>query len=85
MVTAALWIPTLVVLATFATAMVTGCDVNEAASHPCIVAGHDIGDALYGGLIMVFLAGPTLPFAIGGVVACILFRRRLASTHQPLP
>ncbi len=82
LLTIALWLPSLAVLATFATVMATGCQVNEAASHPCIVAGQDIGEALYGGLIMVFIAGPTLPLAIGCVIVWILARRRAASVGR---
>ena len=79
--TIALWLPTLAVVSTFATVVVTGCDVNEAAAQTCLVAGHDISEYLYGGLLMVFVAGPTLPFAIGCVVIWILARRRSATTR----
>ena len=83
--TIALWLPTLAVLATVATALATSCEVNEATSHPCIVAGHDIGEWLYGGLVAVFLAGPTLPFAIGAVVIWFLVRRRAGIERRKLP
>ena len=59
--------PALAVLLTLAAVAATGCQVNEAAEHACIVAGHDIGPALGGGIIMAFIAGPALPFAIGSV------------------
>ena len=85
--TIALWLPTLAVVATFVTVIATGCDVNEATDHPCVVAGQDIGELLYGGMLMAFLAGPTLPFAIGAVVVWVTLRRRaararLAKDHQ---
>ena len=76
--TIALWLPTLAVAATFAAMIATGCEVNEATTHPCVVAGQDIGEFLYDGLVMVFLAGPTLPFAIGAVVVWVLAWRRAA-------
>ena len=83
--TIALWLPTLAVLATVATALATGCEVNEATSQPCIVAGRDIGEWLYGGLVAVFLAGPTLPFAIGTLVIWIIVRRRAGIERRRLP
>ena len=76
--TIAVWLPTLAVLATVATVAATGCQVDEATSHPCMVAGQDIGEVLYGGLVMVFLAGPTLPFALGAVIIWYMQRRRTA-------
>ena len=80
-VTVGLWLPTLAVFVTFVAVAATGCEVNEAATHPCVVAGHDIGETLYDGLIMVFLAGPTLPFAIGAIIVWIVWRRRSASAR----
>ena len=83
--TITLWLPTLAVLATFAAVVVTGCEVNEAAFNPCIVAGYNIRDELLGGLLMVFLAGPTLPFAAGGVIVAFLARKRMLGGTRPLP
>ena len=80
-VTVALWLPTLAVVATFATVAATGCQVNEATTQPCVVAGHDIAEALYGGLLLVFLAGPTLPLAIGAVIVCVILKRRAGRRH----
>ncbi len=74
-VTVVAWLPLVAVLLTVVTVMVTGCEVDEARDHPCIVAGHDIGPALGAGLLAVFLAGPALPFAIGAVLVWIKLRR----------
>ena len=82
--TIALWLPTLAVLATVATAFATGWQVNEATTQPCIVAGQDVGDLLYGGLVMVFLVGPTLPFAIGAILIWFIVRRRAAIDRRKL-
>ena len=80
-VTVALWLPTLAVVATLATVAATGCQVSEATTQPCVVAGHDIGAALYGGLLLVFLAGPTLPLGIGAVIVCVILNRRAGRRH----
>ncbi len=74
-VTVAVWIPPLAVLLTLATVAVTGCHVDEATEHPCLVAGHDIGPALSGGIIMAFVAGPSLLFAIGSVFVWVKLLR----------
>ena len=79
--TVALWLPTLAVVARFATVAATGCQVNEATTQPCVVAGRDIGAALYGGLLLVFLAGPTLPLGIGAVIGCVILKRRAARSR----
>ena len=79
--TVALWLPTLAVVATFATVAATGCQVNEATTQPCVVAGRDIGAALYGGLLLVFLTGPTLLLAIGAVIVCVILKRRAARSR----
>ena len=77
-VAVAAWLPILAVLATIATVVVTGCQVDEAAVHPCMVAGHDIGDALGIGLLLVFVAAPV---AIGASVLWVtLWRRQRRST-----
>ncbi len=39
------WLPIPAVLATIVTVIATGCQADEVAMHPCIVAGHDIGEA----------------------------------------
>ena len=83
--TIALWLPTLAVVTTFLTVMATGCDVNEATAQPCLVAGHDIGETLYAGLVTVFLAGPTLPFAIGAVIVWFVVWRRAAAGRRNTP
>ncbi len=71
------WLPILAVLATIATVIATGCQVDEAAVHPCIVAGHDIGEALGSGLLLVFVAAPAGLAALGAsVLWVILWRRR---------
>ncbi len=75
-VTVVAWTPILAVLGTLGAVMATGCDVNEARSQPCMVAGHDIGDVLGTGLLMAFIAGPALPFAIGTAILWIVLRRR---------
>lgn len=75
-VAAAAWLPILAVLATAATAVATGCQVDEAAVHPCIVAGHDIGDALGTGLLLVFVAAPATLVALGASVLWVVLWRR---------
>ena len=84
-VTILAWLPMLAVLLTVAVTFATGCQVDEGNSHPCIVMGHDIGDTLYAGLIMVFLAGPALPFGIGLVIFWILLWRRAKARHLAQP
>ena len=74
-VTIAVWIPPLAVLLTLATVAATGCHVDEATEHPCIVAGHDIGPALGGGIIMAVVAGPSLLFAVGSIFVWIKLLR----------
>ena len=76
----AAWLPILAVLATIANVIVTGCQVDEAALHPCIVAGHDIGEALETGLLLVFVAAPAALVALGvSVLWVILWRRHRRS------
>ncbi len=43
-------------------AHLTGCRVDESRSHPCPVAGFDLGGLLYTLLMMGWLLIPLLPF-----------------------
>lgn len=70
------WLPLLAVLATIAIVAATGCQVDEAAAHPCIVAGHDIGEALGTGLLLVFVAAPATLVALGASVLWVILWRR---------
>lgn len=77
MATLIAWLPFLAIAAAMAAMAATGCQVDEVTEHPCVVAGHDIGGALGTALIIVpFVAGPFVPFAIGTAVAWIVLWRR---------
>lgn len=75
LVTFVVWLPIPLLIITVIVGTATGCTVNEADTHPCIVAGHDIGEALYDGLMMVWAIVLAFPFMIGTVVLWVLFRR----------
>ena len=67
-----LWmiLPMISVLTASAIADASGCTVNEGSSHPCIVAGTDIGDTLYTMFVMGWMFFLTVPT---GLVALVLF------------
>ncbi|GGF06499.1 hypothetical protein GCM10011611_10020 [Aliidongia dinghuensis] len=72
--------PVLSVVAAGLLANIAECELNEAAVHPCVIAGHDFGDPLYTMAVLGWLALATIPF--GGallicwaVVFCIHLRR----------
>ena len=69
------WLPAICLVVTVGVAAATGCRVDEGSVHPCIVAGHDIGDALYAGLMMVWAIVLAFPFMIGTVVLWVFFLR----------
>jgi hypothetical protein len=48
----------------FVLAHLTGCRVDEASAHPCLVAGIDIGGLLYTLLVMGWLVILLLPFML---------------------
>ena len=56
------WLPVLPFALGLALTSLTGCTVNEAGTHPCPVAGHDIGDLLYTLTMTGWLLIPSLPF-----------------------
>ncbi len=70
-------LPVAAVLLSIGLAQLGGCTLNEAAVHPCIIAGHDLGHFLYSLSIFVWLmliTGPILMLALAawimlGVVA----------------
>lgn len=54
--TVAAWLPIVLAFAASGIASSLGCRLNEADSHPCLLAGHDIGNTLYGMFMMLWLA-----------------------------
>lgn len=50
------WAPIVLAFAASGIASSLGCRLNEAASHPCTLAGHDIGSTLYTMFMMFWLA-----------------------------
>jgi hypothetical protein len=42
-------------------ASAAGCTLDEGSVHPCLVLGHDVGDALYTGFVLTWLAFVTWP------------------------
>ena len=58
------WLPAACLAATVLVTVATGCRVDEGSVHACVVAGHDIGDALYAGLLTVWLVALAVPFMI---------------------
>ncbi|MEH3065582.1 MAG: hypothetical protein PGN33_23570 [Methylobacterium radiotolerans] len=56
------WLPVVPFALGLALTNLTGCTVNEAGTHPCPVAGHDIGGLLYTLTMTGWLLIPFLPF-----------------------
>lgn len=56
------WGPALLFATGLGLAHLTGCRVDESRSHPCPVAGFDLGGLLYTLLMMGWLLIPLLPF-----------------------
>ena len=65
-------LPFLSVLLAGAVASLGGCDVDEGSVHPCRIAGHDVGEALYAMFVSGWLGLLTLPVLIGAVVLWIV-------------
>ncbi|TGE01753.1 hypothetical protein [Methylobacterium nonmethylotrophicum] len=67
------WTPAILLAVALILARLTGCEVNEARSNPCRVAGLDIGGLLHTMMVTGWLVIPLLPVMaltlIGGVVA----------------
>ncbi|MBS7813422.1 hypothetical protein [Roseococcus pinisoli] len=49
-----------------------GCRLNEAGSHPCLLAGRDIGETLYTMAMMMWLAFLTFPLMALALVGWII-------------
>ena len=71
------WLPIVLAFAASGVAEAMGCRLNEAGTHPCLLAGHDIGDALYTGFMMFWIAILMMPLmAISIVGWLVLWVRR---------
>lgn len=55
------WLPIALAFAASGIASTLGCRLDEGGSHPCALAGHDIGDTLYAMAMMMWLAFLTFP------------------------
>ncbi|MFL1463836.1 hypothetical protein ACI6QG_16625 [Roseococcus sp. DSY-14] len=62
------WLPFLGVLLSSLIADALGCTLNEAAAHPCIVLGVDIGGALVTGFVLGWLMLVTWPVMMASLV-----------------
>jgi hypothetical protein len=65
--------PLLFVAASIGAASALGCTLNEAASHPCVVLGINIGDLLAVMFVMGWLSLASLPAGALGVGAWIIW------------
>jgi hypothetical protein len=45
-----------------------GCSINEASAHACLLAGVDIGEALYTGFVLGWAIIFTAPLFLAGLV-----------------
>jgi hypothetical protein len=77
--------PILSVLAASGIATLRGCTLNEAAAHPCVVAGIDIGELLAIMFVMGWLTLATVPIGalalLGWIILALImyFRRKPAN------
>ncbi|WP_287091388.1 hypothetical protein [Methylobacterium sp.] len=85
------WLPALPFAAGAALTSLTGCQVNEANTYPCPVAGHDIGELLYGLMMTGWVLIAFLPFmaltlllaAVQGLLMLVgAWRRRGETRHE---
>lgn len=85
LVTLLAWLPALLLVIALAASNATGCQVDEAGVHPCLVAGLDIGEALNVFMVSGWFMLVTLPvMAVTAIVWVVLGLyaaiRRLART-----
>ncbi|WP_424814419.1 hypothetical protein [Roseococcus sp. YIM B11640] len=66
------WAPIAMAFAASGIASALGCRVNEAGTNPCLLAGFDIGEALYTMFMMMWLAFLTLPLLLITLVGWII-------------
>ncbi|MCS6468918.1 hypothetical protein NX871_02925 [Burkholderia thailandensis] len=63
-----------------------GCELNEAAVHPCLIGGIDFGEALYAMGVLGWLMLGSLPIGgmllTGWVVALLVHLRRLRAMRH---
>ncbi|WP_426960283.1 hypothetical protein [Muricoccus radiodurans] len=55
-----------------------GCTLNEATAHPCIVAGHDVGETLAVMFVMAWAAIFAFPLMLASLVGWITVWARRA-------
>ena len=61
-----------------------GCRLDEGSVHPCVIAGHDVGDALYTGFVLTWLVLLTWPgMLLSGCVWAYVLIRRLLKAFRP--
>jgi hypothetical protein len=75
-----LWLPPIIILLVAAAPVISmvlstwiagglGCKLDEGDTHPCLLAGIDIGDLLYDMFVMGWFGSLTIPLGALGLVA----------------
>ena len=74
--------PVISVVTASAIASSLGCTLNEGDSHPCLFHGADLGETLYGMVVVGWFALGTLPM---GAIALAVLLLALDHRHDPGP